>query len=293
MPHLTPWPVLIALYLYLAGVSGGVFAASVAASYLGERYRNTARWGALLAPWPVLIGTVLLVIDLGSPLRFWMLLVKVNPRSVMSMGTFVITIFSIIAILYWWHQLYTEKKVGFTLLPESGLKAIRFAGIPLAVALGTYTGFLLNASIAITLWNNGVLPLIFLASSLSTGVAAVMLAVAVSGRWDSVKNEVKGLALADAILIGLELFALAAYVWSLHVGNLKQQAALDFLNANYGLWFWGGVWAIGLLIPLGFKVISRDETVTKTVLNGTLVLTGGLILRIIIVLAGQAATPLY
>lgn len=293
MPHLTPWPVLIALYLYLAGVSGGVFAASVAASYLGERYRNTARWGALLAPWPVLIGTVLLVIDLGSPLRFWMLLVKVNPRSVMSMGTFVITIFSIIAILYWWHQLYTEKKVGFTLLPESGLKAIRFAGIPLAVALGTYTGFLLNASIAITLWNNGVLPLIFLASSLSTGVAAVMLAVAVSGRWDSVKNEVKGLALADAILIGLELFALAAYVWSLHVGNLKQQAALDFLNANYGLWFWGGVWAIGLLIPLGFKVISRDETVAKAVLNGTLVLTGGLILRIIIVLAGQAATPLY
>lgn len=293
MPHENPWPVWIALYLFLAGVSGGAFAASVAASFLGDRYKNAARWGAYIAPWPVLLGTAFLVMDLGSPMRFWMLLVKVNLSSVMSVGTFIITIFSAVAVVYFWHQLYTEKKVGFTLLSEPLLKAVRFLGIPLAVSVGTYTGFLLNASIAITLWNNGVLPLIFLASALSTGVAAVIVAVAATGKWDLVKHEVTNLAIADAILIGLELFALAAYVWSLHVGNMQQQAALSFLNANYGVWFWGGVWTVGLLLPLTIKLISTSQTASKAIVNGTLVLTGGLILRILIVIVGQAASPLY
>lgn len=293
MPHTTPWPVWIALYLYLAGVSGGAFAASIAASFLGDRYRNVARWGAYVAPWPVLVGTGMLVIDLGSPGRFWMLLVKVNPSSVMSMGTFVISLFSAVAFVYFWHQLYTEKQVKFTLLGGGLLTAVRWTGIPLAVALGTYTGFLLNASRAITLWNNGVLPLIFLASALSTGVAAVMVAVALTNKWDTVRNEVVNLALADAVLIGLELFALAAYVWSLLVGNMAQRAALAFLNTNYGLLFWGGVWVVGLFLPLAIKLFTKGESNGKAVLNGTLVLCGGLMLRIIIVMAGQAATPLY
>jgi len=293
MSHTVTWPIWIALYLFFAGVSGGAFAASTAASFLGERYKNVARWGAYIAPWPVLLGTLLLIVDLGSPSRFWMLFLKVNTRSVMSMGAFILTVFGAIAVVYCWHQLYLDKKVKFTLLPESLVKLVRFLGIPLAVAIGTYTGFLLNASIAITLWNNGVLPLIFLASALSTGVASVMVAVALTGKWDAVKNEVKSLAIADAALIGLELFALAAYVWSLHVGNLKQQAALDFLNAHYGLWFWGGVWALGLLLPLGVKVFTKGESAGKAMFNGTLVIAGGLVLRIIIVIAGQAATPLY
>jgi len=293
MSHAVTWPVWIALYLYLAGVSGGAFAASTAASFLGDRYRNVARWGAYLAPWPVLIGTGLLIFDLGSPMKFYLLFLKVNPRSVMSMGAFILTVFGGIAVLYCLHQLYVDKKVKFNLLPESLVKVIRFLGIPLAVAIGTYTGFLLNASNAITLWNNGVLPLIFLASALSTGVAAVMVAVAVTGKWEAVKDEVKNLAIVDAVLIGLELFALSAYVWSLHVGNLKQQAALDVLNTNYGAWFWGGVWAVGLLLPLGIKTFTKGESAGKAALNGSLVLFGGLVLRIVIVIAGQMATPLY
>jgi polysulfide reductase chain C len=290
--HVT-WPVWIALYLYLAGVSGGAFAASTAASFLGDRYRNVARWGAYIAPWPVLIGTAMLIFDLGSPMKFWLLFVKLNPRSVMSMGALILTAFGGVAVIYFWHQLYIEKKVKFTLLNDTLVKVIRFLGIPLAVGIGTYTGFLLNASVAIPMWNNGVLPLIFLASALSTGVAAVMVGVAVTGKWDDVKHEVKNLAIADAVLIGLELFALAAFVWSLHVGNLKQQAALDYLNSHYGLWFWGGVWAVGLLLPLGIKVFTKGETAAKAALNGSLVLFGGLVLRWVIVIAGQMATPLY
>ncbi|HYF96377.1 MAG TPA: NrfD/PsrC family molybdoenzyme membrane anchor subunit [Symbiobacteriaceae bacterium] len=293
MSHTVTWPVWIALYLYLAGVSGGAFAASTAASFLGERYRNVTRWGAYIAPWPVLIGTGLLIFDLGSPMKFYLLFLKVNPRSVMSMGAFILSLFGAIAVAHFWHQLYTEKKVKFTLLPDSLVKLIRFLGIPLAVGIGTYTGFLLNASIAVTLWNNGVLPLIFLASALSTGVAAVMVAVALSSKWNTVKDEVRNLAIVDAVLIGLELFALAAYLWSLHVGNLKQQAALDYLNLHYGVWFWGGVITVGLLLPLFLKVFTKGESAAKAALNGTLVLFGGLVLRIVIVIAGQMATPLY
>lgn len=294
MEHGYVWPVGIALYLFLAGVSSGAYAASLVAGYLGERYRQVRRLGAFIAPWPILVGLILLVVDLGSPLRFWMLLVKVNPRSVMSMGVFLITLFSILSVLYAWHLLYEEKKVGFTLLSPGLLKLNNLAGLPLAVAVGTYTAFLLNASIAITLWNNGVLPLIFLASSLSTGVAAVMVAVALSDKWDNVADQVTNLGIADAVLVALEMFALAAYVWGLHVGSGAEQAALGVLNAQFGIAFWGGVWILGLLTPLFMKVFGgRTLSRVKPVLSGLLVITGGLILRVVIVLAGQAASPLY
>src|SRR5438445_8708040 len=60
------WGFLIVNYLFLGGLSAGLFFVSALATFLYKidepsPYTRIARLGALLAPWPVMIGCVLLI----------------------------------------------------------------------------------------------------------------------------------------------------------------------------------------------------------------------------------------
>jgi formate-dependent nitrite reductase membrane component NrfD len=65
------WGLPVILYLFLAGMGAG--ATTVSASMLlrgggGARgeHHEIARYGAILGPWPVMIGTALIILELGS-----------------------------------------------------------------------------------------------------------------------------------------------------------------------------------------------------------------------------------
>ena len=53
------WGWLIVVYLFLGGVGAGAYFVSGLATYLGNQdaYRTISRWGAYLAPWPIMIGS--------------------------------------------------------------------------------------------------------------------------------------------------------------------------------------------------------------------------------------------
>src|SRR5213079_768961 len=72
------WGFLIVNYLFLGGLSAGLFFVSALATFLyrieePSPYTRIARLGAFLAPWPVMIGCGLLVFDLGHWYRFYKL----------------------------------------------------------------------------------------------------------------------------------------------------------------------------------------------------------------------------
>ena len=82
-----PWP--IAVYLFLAGISGG----AVAVTLLLNMYRkqtavNTPllKAASLTGLVTILLGMVCLVLDLTNPLVFWRILIYYNLTSVMSIG---------------------------------------------------------------------------------------------------------------------------------------------------------------------------------------------------------------
>src|SRR5512134_2284485 len=72
MPH-PEWGLLIVVYLFLGGLGAGALVLSALANFAGRQrdYQGIARAGALAAPLPVLLGTGLLVFDLGRPVFFW------------------------------------------------------------------------------------------------------------------------------------------------------------------------------------------------------------------------------
>lgn len=98
------WGYLIVSYLFLGGLSAGLYCVSALAALLhanghDSAYKRIARLGALLAPWPVLIGSFLLIFDLGHWYRFWKLFVRLRWTSPMSLGSWLLIAFSVVAFV--------------------------------------------------------------------------------------------------------------------------------------------------------------------------------------------------
>ena len=72
------WP--IAIYLLLAGISGGAVIVALALRYYKNQSENTAVYksAALVSCSTILIGMVFLVADLTKPLVFWKILINYN-----------------------------------------------------------------------------------------------------------------------------------------------------------------------------------------------------------------------
>src|SRR4030042_946735 len=115
------WNWSVALYLFVAGVSAGAFAISALAYFLGEeKYQKITRIGAYIAPFPLIFGIICLIYDLERPALFWKLLVTLQINSVMSLGSWLLLIFSFLSFLYFylWLPERFELMDLFKLIPR-------------------------------------------------------------------------------------------------------------------------------------------------------------------------------
>src|SRR5512142_825033 len=95
------WGILIVNYLFVAGLSAGAFAISSFATYIGgPHFRRVAQIGALVAPWPAMVGVGLLIFDLGRPLAFYNLFLTMQYTSPMSIGSWLLTAFILLSLAY-------------------------------------------------------------------------------------------------------------------------------------------------------------------------------------------------
>jgi formate-dependent nitrite reductase membrane component NrfD len=101
--HELTWGLPVIAYLFLAGVGGG--AVTVSGSVLlrkggfGASRFAVARIGALIGPIPVMLGTFLIVFELGQPLRA-LNLFKIINLSPMSIGSWLLGVFTVLCTLY-------------------------------------------------------------------------------------------------------------------------------------------------------------------------------------------------
>ncbi len=312
------WGLPVITYLYLAGLGAG--ACTVSASiYLrggsGDRgmHVDIARYGAFLGPVPVMVGSLLLIYELGSfqaghLFRFLNLYLVIN-LSPMSIGTWLLTGFIGLSVVY----AYTFVRNAPWLPDERRYrlrKAMSWIVIPVGIAVAVYTGVLLGAMPARPFWNSPILAMLFLISSLSTGVAGILLLRALfgpRGRPAEVRAQHEYtaylLTTADTVLIGFELLVVFLFVMFafLTVGDVKYAVTDTILGGGLTALFWLGFVIVGLLVPalVELKYVipkllyQRDYTVPRGVeiAVSVLVLIGGFLLRYIVVVAGQVTGP--
>lgn len=285
------WEWMIVVYLFLGGLGAGCLVLSGVAYLTGRaNLIRIVRAGALAAPLLVGAGSALLIFDLGSPEKVWRLFVHLNPVSPMSVGTWLLTLFTILSSAYailslppewlkgaarrlpWlrrrlltlaiWNQPGVAGGAAFPRSPALVKKLRRvlaFIGVPLGLSVGIYTGVLLGAIPARPFWNTPMVAQLFLFSALSTATALLILITPLVWKKADVNwaAERRVLLQADLVFIFLELFIIIPFIIHSSLSTLSARVALQaILGGPYTIVFWGGVVLMGILIPMVLEVLD-------------------------------------
>ena len=166
------WGWLIAVYLFLGGVGGGAYTIAAINSFMGTDLAISTTVGLWIAFPSLLIGTIFLMVDLGSPIHA--VLAGMKPKtSWIARGTWIISIFMLLSFLHL--VLYQFTNAGAEIAGKTIIDIISIAGIIFAIGTMAYTGILLSASKGIPFWRSGVVPVVFVVSAVVTGHFAIML----------------------------------------------------------------------------------------------------------------------
>jgi formate-dependent nitrite reductase membrane component NrfD len=276
----------IILYFFIGGIAGGaLMLAGLLRLYGREEDRPYIIIARAIALVGAVISGILLVVDLGTPRRFWHMVIQNHTGlpmfkwwSPISDGVWILLAFSIFALLAALESaadLDVPRWRALRVLSRPWIvKASAIGGIASGLALAGYTGVLL----AVTnrpLWaDSSWLGLVFLLSAVSTAMAALLLL----SHWRRVRvtPTVEWLGRFDRIALIFELIAIAGFLISLG------DAARALLNA-WGVLFVLGVIVAGIIVPF---VLQRRPS-HGVVLPAVLVLVGGLLLRMIILYASD------
>ncbi|HZU41952.1 MAG TPA: NrfD/PsrC family molybdoenzyme membrane anchor subunit [Terriglobales bacterium] len=146
-------------------------------------------------------------------------------------------------------------------------------------------------------WNTNLVAQLFLFSALSTGCAALLLAVALS-RDAIAESELRLLYGLDICFMGLEFFVVIPYLLHGELSSLTVQQSLEvILGGPLTITFWVLFLGFGLLLPLAIElaefapaVFSQSAVVARRSILGltaALILAGGFLLRYVFVFGGQ------
>jgi len=297
-PHLHIWHWQISLYLFLGGMAAGILAIAALYFIRGKEkdYRTAVRITPFLAPFLLVFGLIALFIDLRHKLFFWQLYTNIKLQSPMSWGAWTLMVITPVSFI--WSALHIKDifpkwdwKFKWLYDIEAFFnkhkKVLAWVMLIYALILGIYTGILLSAFNARPLWNTSILGPLFLASGLSAGAAATLL-------LSKDKSERKQFARIDLILIGIELFLIIHMFMGFMASTQVQiEAANLFLGGPYTMSFWIFVVIIGMIIPALLEIMELGKFHIPVLVPATLVIFGSLMLRFIIVYAGQASRGLY
>lgn len=280
------WDVPIALYLFLAGLGGGAFITSSIVAWKHPQAVFARKTGRFIAPIVVAVGLVLLMFDARAgfmnPLRFALLLH--NTGSVMTWGVYFLAIFEVIALIVAIMEL-AHKNVPHW---------VDLIGSIFGVCVGAYTGCLLGVVKTFPLWNNPVLPVLFLVSAISTGMASVLIVTLIhdpdqAEELTSVTAVHYWLPIAEMVLVAAMLFIVNT------AGAQAHETVMGLLVGQFAPWFWIGFIIIGLVLPAIIETVGKFGKTKQTpqiagIVSEAGVLIGGYLLRFIVVTAALPVT---
>jgi len=290
MPE-SPWGWLIISYLFLAGAGAGAFLAAVACDLLAPDWSKAlARAGSLAAGPLVAIGTVCLVLDLEAGLwEPWRQIYLVNNlNSMISWGVIILGLFIPVAFLYG-VALNEITIVGKRLKPY--LRHLEVVGSVLALSTATYTGVLIAVVNGVPFWNTPLMPVLFLVSAISTGLAVAMIGAAIID-INTIRT-LSNFALGHVIFLSMEALALVLLVFMSLTRSVEAAASANLLiSGMLSPYFWVLVVMLGMVVPFALSIVEYYEygEMPKSLVVGAdvLVLVGGMSLRALIVFSATS-----
>lgn len=203
----------IPTYLFLGGLTAGVFVVAAVADLIGIRFRRfeaLSRAAALSAVPLLVLAGFFLTFHLGKPERgFGFTVFFTNYNSWMTRGGWVVGAGAPLVVLYavLWY---------FRALPVLR-RTLGALGIPLLGFFSMYTGFLLSDAVFVPLWSREFLPMLFLNSGLTTGGAGAGLIFLLAWPFlaqdgDDPRRVLRWVGAVLALLLLVELYELREFM---------------------------------------------------------------------------------
>ncbi len=288
--HVWGWE--IPIYLFLGGLVAGLMAISGYFLFSG-RHRNS-NCACFVLPGLSLVllslGMFALFLDLEHKLYVWRLYMTFKITSPMSWGSWILLLVYPALLLNLMLRVppFVEKRLsGARQLSERLIqqpRLVKWVGMlnmVLGGMLGIYTGILLSGLGARPLWNSAALGPLFLVSGLSTAAALAHMVVPDRSERELLAKADNGFLIAELALLGLFLIGLLSST------KVHAEAAALLLGGPYTAVFWVFVVGLGIVIPFSIQLLTVNHKVRHTPLAPILVLAGGVVLRFVIVSAGQ------
>ena len=292
------WGPIMAGYLFFGGLAGGAYVVSALADlFKGEDYEALSKSGTYVSFFSILIGLVLLVLDLKrfqvAPLGI-LNAYRRFPNSILTVGTWTITVFIAISLVTSILWLFKGNALA--------RKIVEVIGIVIGLTTTAYTGLLLAFARGATFWSSPLLPWTFVVSGTLTGLSITLFMIPIFAVfmprikpfWELYNEKSKFaemvghsqkyvavLIVAELVLVIIELATGHGHVEILLTGSLLSLIFFAYLM-------------VGLVAPLGISYYTtmmrpaKDETLILFSMGQyALILMGGLLLRYVILTAGQ------
>ena len=279
----------IAWYLFLAGMGGGAFLIGATVDIL-LRFRDDARLdrisavtdgGLILGPAAVVLGAVFLLADLGSPERAFQVFFTPS-TSLLTLGSWAIALFcacSIGALLVGGMVETTVSRVAEAVL--HGLATLA------ACCVILYSGVYLSTFPTVPFLHNPIVPVLFVVSALSTGMALLLIFGFVMRDHEDVSEGMASCVSIDLGLLAAEVIVLGVFLWTaVGSGEASAESVCTLVSGGQAGLFWFGVVAVGIVVPVILEVLHlRGADLVTLVAAAGCVTVGGLCLRYALLLA--------
>ncbi len=270
------WP--IALDLFLAGLGGGIMIVSAVADlFFGTG--NLFLPASFAATVLLAMGASLLVFELGRPFQFHRVFSR--QKAIMTVGAYMLSLLIAVSFAY--------GTFLFSFLPWHAIEGLRQVvaaiGLLLGVGVVVYTGVLPASMKSRPFWHGPALPVLFMVSAISNGIAVQYLLVHVLSSGSDVAVAEGLLTAANIVLLVVELIVLFIYVLTMRASAAPPaaQAANAWLKGRQKLAFWVGLVVIGLIAPLVLYAVGiispgywrRQECLSAASFSGSSSFTAG------------------
>lgn len=284
--HEIPFGILIANYFYMTGLSAGSFILSTMAFGFGmKKFKPLGKVGVVIATLLLVAAPLNLLLDMTRPSRFWHLMLFYNPASPITYGSFLLSLYPVNCLIYGYYMFKGDDKKT---------KLFGLLGIPLAISVHGYTGFILALGKR-SLTNTALMPALFLVSAMVSGIALMILVVIAKDYYFTKERVINtelvsslGMILTWSIVADLFLVFCDILVLLTSEEGALEMAHL-IMTGRLAPYFVGVELFLGSLIPL--VLLLNPKTRKKPLYVGIaalLVMIGIFAMRYVMVIGGQS-----
>ena len=235
-------------FFFLVTASGALNIASIGSVFQKADYQPLGRLSVLLAFSLLAGGLFVLVTDLGRADRLLLTFQYINPTSIFAYNVFIYQIFFALTVIYLW--LAMEPKMAR--FYRAGATAAFLWRLFMTTGTGSVLGFLVSRA----LFRSAIMPVEFVALSLSLGTAMFVLTMLLfngaTGRPDPTPALLDRLRNLLGILVAVGLYMVVVH----HLTGLYQAERRDaerwflFGGTTYSVALWAGFVVLGSILPM-------------------------------------------